>query len=81
MGGDKLKSLKLLEKVVSQVLNKENINLTLEMVAPDVEGWDSLNHVQIIFYCEQELNVEFQVQEIQDLNTIGDLVNLIKKYI
>ena len=81
MGGGKLKSLKLLEKVVSQVLNKDNINLTLEMVAPDVEGWDSLNHVQIIFYCEQELNVEFQVQEIQDLNTIGDLVNLIEKYI
>ena len=52
----------------------------MEMSAPDVEGWDSLNHVQIIFTIEERLGVRFEVHEIQNLNTIGDLVKLISKY-
>ena len=74
------KELVFLEKVVSDILKKENISLSMEMTAPDVEGWDSLNHVQIIFTIEERLGVRFEVQEIQNLNTIGDLVKLISKY-
>ena len=44
-----MQALNLLEKVVSEVLNRDNINLEEWMSAPDIEGWDSLNHVQIIF--------------------------------
>ena len=74
------KELVFLEKVVSDILKKENISLSMEMTAPDVEGWDSLNHVQIIFTIEERLGVRFEVHEIQNLNTIGDLVKLISKY-
>ncbi len=74
------KGLSLLEKVVSKILRRENISLSMNMVAPDIEGWDSLNHVQIIFTIEQELGVKFAVHEIQNLNSIGDLVQLIDKY-
>ena len=74
------KELILLEKIVSSILRRENISLSMDMTAPDVEGWDSLNHVQILFTIEQELGIQFPINEIQNLNTIGDLVNLIKKY-
>ena len=74
------KELILLEKVVSSILRRENISLSLDMTAHDVEGWDSLNHVQILFTLEQELGIQFPINEIQDLNNIGDLVELMKKY-
>ena len=74
------KALNLLEKVVSEILKRENISLSIKMTAADVEGWDSLNHVQILFTLEQELGVQFAVYEIQNLKTIGDLVELINKY-
>ena len=74
------KELVFLEKVVSDILKNENISLSMEMSAPDVEGWDSLNHVQIIFNLEKKLKVQFPIHEIQNLNNIGDLLNLIKKY-
>ena len=74
------KELKLLERVVSRVLKRENISLSDEMTAPDVEGWDSLNHVQIIFNLEEELDVRFPIPEIQNLNNVGDLLKLISKY-
>ena len=74
------KALNLLEKVVSEILKRENISLSIKMTAADVEGWDSLNHVQILFTIEQELGVQFAVYEIQNLKNIGDLVELINKY-
>ncbi len=74
------KALNLLEKVVSEILKRENISLSIKMTAADVEGWDSLNHVQILFTLEQELGVQFAVYEIQNLKNIGDLVELINKY-
>ena len=51
------------------------------MTAPDIEGWDSLNHVQIIFTLEEELGIRFEVREIQNLENIGDLIKLIDKHI
>lgn len=78
---EKTKAIMILEKVVSKVLRRENIHLDEKMSAPDIEGWDSLNHVQIIFYCEEELGVQFPVQDIQNLNTIKDLLNLIDRYL
>ena len=60
---------------------RDNISLSSEMTAPDIEGWDSLNHVQIIFTLEQELGIQFNVREIQNLENIGDLEKLIEKYI
>ena len=74
------KELILLEKIVSNILRRENISLTMDMTAPDVEGWDSLNHVQILFAIEEELGIKFPINEIQNLNTIGDLVELMNKY-
>ena len=74
------KELILLEEIVSSILRRENISLSIDMTAPDVEGWDSLNHVQILFTIEQELGIQFPINEIQNLNTIEDLVNLMKKY-
>ena len=74
------KELILLEKIVSNILRRENISLTMDMTAPDVEGWDSLNHVQILFTIEQELGIQFPINEIQNLNNIRDLVKLMSKY-
>jgi len=74
-------AIRILEKIVSQVLKREITNINMEMTALDIQGWDSLNHVQIIYFCEKELGVQFPIKDIQDLNTIGDLVRLINNYL
>ena len=71
----------ILEKIVSKILRREINNLNLDMSALDIQGWDSLNHVQIIYFCEKEIGVNFPVNEIQNLKTIGDLVKLIDNYL
>ena len=71
--------LNLLNEVVRDVLGRKDINLDLKMTALDVDGWDSLKHVQILYQCEEKLNVRFTLQEIGSLNSVGDLVKIINK--
>ena len=71
----------ILEKIVSKVLHREIKNINMDMSAFDIQGWDSLNHVQIIYLCEKELGVQFPIEEIQNLKTIGDLIILINNYL
>ena len=50
-------------EIVSNVLNRTGIELRPEMQASDVEGWDSLSHVQIIYNCELKFGIQFSLSE------------------
>ena len=72
--------LEKISSIVSDILDCEKIELTENMTAADVPGWDSLAHVQIIYSCETSIGARFTLEEISGLNTVGDLANIIKKY-
>ena len=72
-------TLSLLSEIVSEVLGTKNINLTNDMTAKDVEGWDSLSHVQILHSCELRWGIRLSLEELSSLETIGDLVCIIDK--
>ena len=69
-----------LNKIVSEFLQIDNLILDKNMTASEVEGWDSLSHIQIIQLCEKKLGKRFTLGEISKLKTVGDLVNLMEKY-
>jgi acyl carrier protein len=71
--------LKRLTKVIGQVLGNEDVKLTLESTAEDVEGWDSFNHINIIVGAEMEFGVKFNASELEELKNVGDFVALIEK--
>ena len=58
------KELNLLKKVVSEILRKENISLSPEMNASDIEGWDSMNHMQILFTLENQLKDNLHANKV-----------------
>ena len=72
-------TITLISEIVSEVLGLENIALTNDMTAKDVDGWDSLSHVQILHACELKWGIRLSLGELASLDTIGDLVNVIEK--
>jgi len=64
--------------VVRDELDEDGIVLTPETKARDVEGWDSLAHVRIVVAVEQEFGVRFDMAEITNLDSVGDLVTLVQ---
>ncbi len=58
---------------------KVDINLLSEnTTANDVEGWDSLAHATFIIFLEKEFGVEFDLQEMLEIDTLGSLSRLVE---
>jgi acyl carrier protein len=56
----------------------EDIQVTPELTARDVDGWDSLTHIRLILTVEKAFKVKFTTSEIGKLQNVGELVELIK---
>ncbi len=48
-----------LETVFREVLNQPGLELRDEMGGPDIAGWDSLAHINVMFGIEEEFGVQF----------------------
>ena len=63
--------------IVSEVLGIESEKITSADTFDDLYV-DSLDLVEIIIECEQEFGYPITDDKVQNLKTVGDLVNLIK---
>jgi len=62
-----------LEEVFRQVFDNETLTLTNEMTAPDIEGWDSVAHINLMFGIEQAFGVRFKGNELAEMKNIDEL--------
>jgi acyl carrier protein len=51
----------------------------LETTPDDVEGWDSLTHVRVVFALEQELDVRLPETVLVGSESLGALVQEIRR--
>lgn len=63
--------------IFRDVFDEDELLLTPQMTAGDVEDWDSLSHIRLILSLEQEFGVRFSTVELGTLKTVGDLARLI----
>ena len=75
------KVLKELDSIFSETLSDLNVNLELNTTAADVEGWDSLRHIELIINIETFYSIKFSTKEIMSVENIGSLVDLVNKKI
>ena len=66
-----------LKKVILSALKLDDFEFTDETIAPQVPGWDSLNHINVILEVEKHYNVRFKNMEVLRLKNVGDLQKLV----
>jgi acyl carrier protein len=71
--------LKRVEEIFREELEIDDLVLTDETTADDVEEWDSLSHVQLVAAMEEAFGIEFKSREILSWENIGDLIDSIEK--
>ena len=67
-----------LTAVFHEVFNDNNIVLSDEMTAKDVENWDSLTHMLMITKVEETFGIKFKLKELNKLKMVGDLISIIE---
>ena len=71
--------LKRVEEIFREELELEDLVLTDDTTAEDVEGWDSLSHIQLVAAMEEAFGIEFKSREILSWDNVGDLIDCIQK--
>ncbi len=69
-----------LTAIVREVVDDTSVVLALETTAPEVPGWDSMAHINIIVAVEHEFGMKFKTAWLEDAHSVGDLVGLIKAH-
>jgi acyl carrier protein len=63
-----------LQEVFRDVFDDDGIIILANMTANDIEGWDSLMHINLIIAVEKRFNVKFATAEISGLKEEGQNV-------
>ena len=67
-----------IKKIIVEVLNVEESDVTMEATFVDDLGADSLDVFQIIMGLEEEFDIEIPKEEAEKIVTVGDAVEQIK---
>ena len=74
---DRNEILKQLNDIFVDIIDNEDISLKMESTANDVDGWDSLTHIQLVVAIEKHFKIRFTTKEIQSWKNAGELIESI----
>jgi len=63
-----------LNQIFRMVFDDDSIEIAPEMTANDVDGWDSLSHINLITAIESKFNFRFSQKELMKQRNVGDLI-------
>jgi acyl carrier protein len=67
-------TIEALNQVFCLVFDDDSLQIHPEMTANDVDGWDSLSHVNLVTTIEAKFNIRFTQKELLKQRKIGDLI-------
>jgi len=67
-----------LNEIFSDVFD-EDITLTAQTTASDIEEWDSLTHITLISEVEDAFGIKFAMKDVLGMKNVGEMVDIIRK--
>lgn len=67
-----------LNEVFSDVFDEE-ITVTPETTADDIEEWDSLTHITLISEVEDTFGMKFSMKDVLGMQNVGEMADIIQK--
>lgn len=66
-----------LNAVFSDVFD-EDIRVTGETTAADIEDWDSLTHITLISEVEDAFDIKLSMKDVLGMQNVGEMVDIIQ---
>lgn len=73
--------LEKLNEVFHDVFDNDDIVVTEQTNANDIEEWDSLIHITLISAVEDEFDVSFDMKTVVSMKNVGDMIDAIEEQI
>ncbi len=68
-----------LNEVFRDVFDDDEIEVSAEMTADDIDDWDSLSHITLVTAVEDEFGIRFKMGEVSGMKNVGEMVRIIKE--
>ena len=68
-----------LNEVFQDVFDDDELTVGDATTAADVDGWDSLEHINLIAAVEQEFGIRFSMGQVVTMKNVGEMVKLIQE--
>jgi len=68
-----LNNFEKLNQIFRMVFDDNEITIKPEMTANDIDGWDSLSHINLIVAVESAYGIKFSRKDVLSFKNIGDL--------
>lgn len=68
-----------MQEIFRSVFDDESLDISGRTAAKDIEGWDSMEHINLIVAMEKTFHVKFNIEEAGSLQNVGEMVDLILK--
>ncbi|MCR5655135.1 MAG: acyl carrier protein [Lachnospiraceae bacterium] len=68
-----------LNEVFRDVFDDEDITVNDATQAKDVDGWDSLEHINLIVAIEEMFDIKFSMGQTTSMKNVGEMVDEILK--
>ena len=68
-----------MQNIFRLIFDDNELSITEETHAENIEEWDSLNQIKIILACEKKFKVKLKARDINNLENVGAFINLLIK--
>ena len=68
-----------LTDVFKDVFALDDVVLTYDTTADDIEDWDSLEHINLISAVESTFKMKFKMKEVSTMKNLGEMVSIIEE--
>ena len=73
--------LERLTPIFRDIFDDEEIIITFDTSAKDIEDWDSLSQIRLVAAIEKEFGIKFKFGELNSLRNVGEMIDVINKKI
>ena len=68
-----------LQVIFREIFDEDDLVISRDTVAEDIEDWDSLTHMQLIIEIEKRYGIKFTTAEIKKAANVGEFIDIIKE--
>ena len=67
-----------LQEIFRGIFDDEELVISRDTTAEDIEDWDSLTHMQLITEIEKKFGIKFTTDEIVKASDLGEFIDIIE---
>ena len=70
-----------LQPIFQDVFDDEDLVVTNESNAENIDDWDSLSHIRLVVAIEKQFGIKFAFGELSVLKNVGEMITIISQKI